>query len=71
MFKISARNQFAGTVSEVKKGAVNGHVSLAMPCGTVISGSITNEAIDELGLTEGADAIALVKSTDVLVAVEA
>ena len=68
---ISARNQFAGKVVKVVKGAVNGHVSLAMPCGTVVSGSITNEAIDELGLVEGADAIALVKSTDVLVAVEA
>ncbi len=68
---VSARNQFAGKVSKVVKGAVNGHVSLTTPCGTVVSGSITNEAIDELGLAEGVDAVALVKSTDVLVAVEA
>lgn len=68
---ISARNQFRGTVSKVAKGAVNGHVALTTPCGQVISGSITNEAIDELGLAEGVEAIALVKSTDVLVAVEA
>lgn len=70
MFKISARNQFAGTVSEVKKGAVNGIVTIDLGCAK-IKADITNEAIDELGLTEGADAIALVKSTDVLVAVEA
>ncbi len=68
---ISARNQFPGKVTKVVKGAVNGHVSLTTACGKVISGSITNEAIDELGLAEGVDAIALVKSTDVLVAVEA
>lgn len=70
MMKISARNQFAGTVSEVKKGAVNGVVTIDLGC-TKIKADITNEAIDELGLAEGVDAVALVKSTDVLVAVEA
>lgn len=70
MMKISARNQFAGTVSEIKKGAVNGVVTIDLGC-TKIKADITNEAIDELGLAEGVDAVALVKSTDVLVAVEA
>ena len=70
MMKISARNQFAGTVSEVKKGAVNGVVTIDLGC-TTIKADITNEAIDELGLAAGVDAVALVKSTDVLVAVEA
>lgn len=67
---ISARNQLAGTVEAVKKGAVNGHVALKLADGSVIKGSITNEAIDELGLTEGAAALAVVKSTDVIVGVE-
>ena len=67
---ISARNQLAGTVVSVKKGAVNGHVSLKLADGSVVKGSITNEAIDELGLTEGAPALAIVKSTDVIVGVE-
>lgn len=67
---ISARNQLAGTVESVKKGAVNGHVSLKLADGSVIKGSITNEAIDELGLAEGAPALAVVKSTDVIVGVE-
>ena len=61
---ISARNQLAGTVESVKKGAVNGHVALKLSDGSVIKGSITNDAIDELGLTEGAAALAIVKSTD-------
>ncbi len=67
---ISARNQFAGKVVRVVKGAVNGHVTIETADGTRISGSITNEAIEELGLTEGVDALAVIKSTDVMVAVE-
>ena len=67
---ISARNQFPGMVVKVAKGAVNGHVTVETACGKRISGSVTNEAIDELGLVEGASAVAFVKSTDVLVAVE-
>ena len=67
---ISARNQLAGTVTSVKKGAVNGHVTLRLADGNTIKGSITNEAIDELGLVEGAAALAIAKSTDVIVGVE-
>lgn len=67
---ISARNQLAGTVEAVNKGAVNGHVTLKLADGSTIKGSITNEAIDELGLVEGAAALAIVKSTDVIVGVE-
>ena len=67
---ISARNQFVGTVSKITKGAVNGHVSLTTADGQVISGSITNEAIEDLGLVEGATATAVVKATDVMVGVE-
>lgn len=67
---ISARNQFIGTVAKVNKGAVNGHVSVKLTDGNVITSSITNEAIDELGLVEGGDAVAIVKATDVIVGVE-
>jgi molybdate transport system regulatory protein len=64
---ISARNQFVGTVSKVERGAVNGHVALTFGS-ALIKGSITNEAIDELGLAEGKPAVAIVKSTDVMIA---
>lgn len=67
---ISARNQLAGTVATVKKGAVNGHVNLELADGNTITGSITNAAIDDLGLEVGAPAVAIVKSTDVIVGVE-
>ena len=65
---LSARNQFVGTISNIKEGAVNGHVTLSLPDGNTITGSITNEAIEELGLTEGVPAVAIIKSTDVMVA---
>lgn len=67
---ISARNQLAGTVATVKKGAVNGHVALELADGNIVTGSITNAAIDDLGLEVGAPAVAIVKSTDVIVGVE-
>ena len=68
--KISARNQLKGTVSAIAEGAVNGHVAIETPEGARIMGSITNEAIEDLGLAEGATALAIVKSTDVIVGVE-
>ena len=67
---ISARNQLKGKVVEVKEGAVNGHVRLELASGDVILGSITNEAIEQLGLAVGGDAVAIVKSTEVMVGVE-
>ena len=67
---ISARNQIEGTVVVVTEGAVNGHVTIEDADGVRISGSITNAAIQELGLVEGGKAVAIVKSTDVMVAVD-
>ena len=67
---ISARNQLAGTICKVVKGAVNGHVSIQLPDGTVVSGSITNAAIDDLELEVGKPALAVIKATDVIVGVE-
>ena len=67
---ISARNQLAGTVVKVTEGAVNGHVTIELGDGSRISGSITNEAIELLELTEGKAAVAIIKATDVIVGVE-
>ena len=64
---VSARNQFAGTVATVERGVVNGVVTLAADEGLTIVGSVTNEAIDELGLAVGVAATALIKATDVMV----
>ena len=66
---LSARNQIAGTIVKVAEGAVNGHVTIEDADGIKITGSITNEAIEALGLAEGKPAVAIIKATDVMVAV--
>ena len=67
---LSARNQLPGTICMVQKGAVNGHVSVKLADGNVVSGSITNAAIEDLELAEGKPALAVIKATDVIVGVE-
>lgn len=67
--KISARNRLKGKIVEVKKGATTAHVRLDIG-GTVVTASITNEAVDELGLAVGKEAIAVVKASDVMIATE-
>jgi molybdopterin-binding protein len=68
--RISARNQIKGTVVEVKKGATTSHVRVDIGNGQVITSSITNEAVDELGIKAGGKAIVVVKASDVMIAVD-
>lgn len=68
--KLSARNQLPGTVIAIERGAVNGIVTIEVAPGLVITSSITNAAIDELGLREGGRAIAVIKASSVMVGVE-
>ncbi len=68
--KISARNRIKGKVLEVKKGATTAHVRLEIAPGQIITASITNEAVDELGLKAGGTAHAVIKASDVMIAVE-
>jgi len=67
--KISARNKLKGRVVEVKKGATTSHVRLDV-AGTVVTASITNEAVDELGLKAGQTAYAIIKASDVMVGID-
>jgi molybdopterin-binding protein len=68
MMKLSARNQIKGKVVGVAKGMTTGHVRIDIGSGVVITSSITNEAIDDLGLAVGDEAIAVIKASDVMVA---
>ena len=67
--KLSARNQFAGTVAKVADGAVNGIVTIDVN-GTPVSATISNMAVEELGLAAGCDALAVIKATSVMVGVD-
>ena len=67
--KISARNVLPGKVTAIKKGATTAHVTIDVN-GLKVTASITNEAVDELGLTVGGAASAVIKASDVLVAID-
>lgn len=68
--RISARNQLKGTVVDVVKGATTSHVRIEIAGGAIVTASITNEAVDDLKLAIGQLAIAVIKASDVLVAIE-
>jgi molybdopterin-binding protein len=68
--KISARNQLKGKVLAVKKGATTAHVRLDIGGGVVVTASITNEAVADLGLKKGGRAIAVIKASDVMIATD-
>lgn len=65
--KLSARNQFAGTVIAITPGAVNGTVKVDIGGGHIVTSSITEEAIAELALAVGDAVTVVVKASDVLI----
>lgn len=66
--KTSARNQFLGSVSALREGAVNDEVELALPGGARLVAVVTRESTAALGLKVGVAAIALIKASSVLLA---
>ena len=68
--KLSARNQFKGTVVDIQEGAVNGIVKIDIGGGNVMSATISMNAIRELGLEVGKEAYAIVKATSVMVGID-
>ena len=67
--KLSARNVLKGTIVEVTKGATTAHVKIDIG-GTIVTASITKDAVEELKLEKGAAAAAVIKASDVMVAVD-
>ena len=65
--KLSARNQLKGKIVDVKKGATTSHVRLEIAPGQIITSSITNEAVADLGLQKGDAAWAVIKASDVII----
>ena len=68
--RISARNQIKGTVIEVKKGATTSHVRVDIGGGQIVTSSITNEAIDDLGIKAKGHVTVVIKASDVMIAVD-
>ena len=68
--KLSTRNQLAGTVTSVTTGEAMAVVKIRLDGGPEITSSITKEAAEDLALAEGSKVTALIKSTEVALAVE-
>ncbi len=66
--KISARNALPGKIVEVRKGVTTAHVRIDVK-GLIVTSAITNEAVEELGLKVGDDVHAIIKASDVMVAI--
>ena len=68
--KLSARNVLKGKVLKVVRGAVNSEVIIELPGGAQVVSIITNTSVDTLGLKEGKEAYAVIKASNVMVAVD-
>ncbi len=67
--KLSARNKLAGSVTEINRGEAIANVAIDVS-GQRLVASITVEAVEELGLTEGSKVTAIVKASDVILAAD-
>ncbi len=70
MMKISARNILKGKIKKIVHGAINSEVVIALPGGTEIVSIITKESAEMLELKEGKDVYAVIKASNVMVAVD-
>ena len=68
--RIGARNQIKGTVVELKKGATTSHVRVDIGNGQILTSSITNEAVDELGIKAKSAVTVIVKASDMMIGVD-
>ena len=68
--RISARNVIKGKIKSVTHGAVNSEVILVLPGGTELVSIITKQSAESLGLQVGSDAYAVVKASNVMIAVD-
>ncbi len=65
--KISARNQIPGRLVDIKHGKTTANVRIDIGGGVIVTSSITNDSVDELGLAVGDKVVAVIKASDVMV----
>ena len=68
--KLSARNQFKGTILSIEEGAVNGIVRIDIGGGNIVTSTISMGSIRELGLKVGGTAYTAIKATAAMVGVD-
>lgn len=68
--KLSARNVLKGKIKQVKPGSVNTEVILELAGGAEIVSIITRESAENLGLAKGKEAYAVIKASNVMIAVD-
>lgn len=68
--RLSTRNQLPGTVQSVQTGEAMAVVKITLDGGQSVTASITREAVEDLGLTQGSKVVVLVKSTEVMLATD-
>jgi len=68
--RISARNQLAGRVTAVRIGNVMAEITIDIGSGKLLTSAITRGSAEALGLKEGDDVIAIIKSTEIIVGKE-
>ena len=65
--QISARNQIVGVVQDIVLGEVNAQISLKLKSGNILTSTITNSAVQNLGLELFDEVVAVIKSSNVLI----
>lgn len=68
--KVSARNVLKGRIKQLTAGAVNTEIVVALDEGAQIVSIITKGSAESLGLEEGKEVHAVIKASDVMIAVE-
>jgi molybdopterin-binding protein len=68
--KISARNMLKGKVKQVKHGVVNTEVIVGLPGGAEVVSVITKESAEHLELAKGKEVYAVIKASNVMIAIE-
>ena len=66
--KLSARNQFKGKVVSVEKGIITGKVQVEIQVPATVTAVITKDSIEELNIKVGDEVVAIVKSTEIMIA---
>jgi molybdate transport system regulatory protein len=68
-YRLSARNQLPGTITQVKPGAVNAEVDIELAGGEKVAATVTNDSVETLGLRKGQPATAIFKAGAVILGV--